>query len=342
MSQVIEIDATYVASKLKDWAAKSGQDVQKLKGDFERILKTVEGKTDQARYRKTLRILKSTFETNMNSTAITYRVILLGQSSANDAVKRRRQEIMDKFEKTPSEVIASGEAVQNPDGSLTLIDIRKQLGGKDNPFYMKAIPEHSFLSNCVAVAMKPGEDQKWLPANIVLRGDFALHPVPLGKEMDVRLNGTFSSEQGRYNLSSAKPTSFDAIVKELSNTEIVNIIDTVFQNKFVLAKDLESYHQQNKNDMQRFVVTEGIVNGYYIGDKITTLTLGDDSLDIGETITCFVDPMFEETLKKLDDKDIVSVIGRTTMTKEYDFKTKQKTDKLVVAMNLFGIFVRPE
>lgn len=342
MSQVIEVDASYVASKLKDWAAKSGLDVLKLKEDFERILKTVEGKTDQIRYKKTLRILKSNFETNMNSSAISYKVVVLGQSAPNDVVKKRRKEIMDKIDRSPSEVITSGEAIENSDGSYTLFDIRKTLKGKENPFYMKPIPEHSWLSNCVAVAMKPGEDQKWLPANIVLRGEFALHPVPLGKEIDVRLNGNFSNEQGRYNLSSAKPTNFDTIVKELSNTEAVNILDTIYQDKFVLANQLESYHEENKNDQQRFVVTEGTVNSFYEGDKISTLTLGDDSLDLGETITCFVDSILVPTCKRLDEKDIVSIIGRTTMTKKYDSKTKQKTDELIVAMNLFGIFVRPE
>lgn len=342
MSQVVEIDVKYVASKLEEWAAKSGKPVQELKDDFQRIFSTIEGKTEQIKLRKALRILKSGFESSMNSPAVSYKVIVFGKTGANDAVKKRRKDIMEKFKSNPSELITKGEVLQNKDGSLTLIDIRKEVNGKENYFYMKPIPDHSWLANCTAVAMKPGEDQTWLPANIVLRGDMALGDVPRFKEMEIRLNGQFSSQQGRYNLSSAKPTNFDTIVREVSSTEVVEIFDKIYGDNFVLAKDLESYHRDNASNQSRFVVTEGTVNGTYKGDERSILTLGDESLDLGETITCFVDASGAGMLDGLEEKDIVTVMGRSGTTKKYDWKKKERTDEEVVCLNLYGIFIRPE
>ena len=345
MSQTLQIDAQYVATKLKDWSNKSGKDVQALKTDFEGILAKTVGKTDQVRYKKALNTMKRTFETSMNSTAISYSVVILGVSSPFDAVKKRRQDIKDRYEKSPSELIASGEVRMNEDSTYTMIDIKKTLpSGKENPFFGKPIQSHSWMTNCVAVAMKPTEDKKWQPANIVFRAELATEHIPMYQELDIRLNGSFSGTQGRYNLNSSKgATNFSILGKSLSAEEITNIVDSIFNEKFVLAGNLKENLEATKSDPQRFVVTEGIVNRKFKNDSgLSTLVMGDESFDIGENMTCFVDGSIRHLLDTIEDGDSITVIGRTSLGKGYDVEKKQKTDEDVIMMNLYGVYTRPE
>jgi len=345
MSQTLQIDAQYVASKLKDWSAKCGKDVQTLKTDFEGILAKTVGKTDQIRYKKALNTMKRTFETSMNSSAVTYNVVILGVASPFDAVKKRRKDIKERYEKSPSELIANGEVRLNDDNSYTMIDIKKTLpSGKENPFFGKPIAAHSWMTNCVAVAMKPTEDKKWQPANIVFRGDLSMEHIPMYQEIDIRLNGTFSGTQGRYNLNSSKgATNFSTLGKSLSAEEVTNIVDSVFNEKFVLAGNLKENLEATKSDPQRFVVTEGTVNRKFINESgLSTMVMGDESFEIGENMTCFVDGSIRHLLEKIEDGDSITVIGRTSMGKGYDAEKKQKTDEDVIMMNLYGVYTRPE
>jgi len=346
MSQTLQIDAEYVASKLKEWSAKSGKDVMELKEEFASILAKTTGRTDGVRFKKALNTMKRTFETSMNSKAVAYKTIILGVAAPFDAVKKRRADIKKRYELSPSELIASGEVRLNDDDSYTMIDIKHKLpSGKDNPFYGKAIAGHSFMTNLTAVVMKPNEDKKWMPANIVLRGELSTIHVPLYQEMDVRLNGLFNGEHGRYNLNSSKgATNFDSLGKSLSADEITHVVEEVYGGKFVLAGNLEENLEQTKSDPQRFVVTEGTVNSKFLKGtgEVSTLIIGDESLKLGKTMTCFVDGNIRHIVENLEENDQVTLIGRTGTTKGYDFETKTKTDEDVLTMNLYGIFTRPE
>lgn len=346
MSQVIQYDAQYVAEKLKSWAEKSGKNPETLKVEFQSIYAKAEGKTEAVRIKKSLNLMKKGFETSMNSNAIMFKVVLLGMSSPYDAVKKRREEILKRYEQSPGELITSGE-VRLENGIPIPIDINKTFpSGKENPFYGKPIPEHSWITNCVGVAMKPTEDKKWMPASIVLRGEeFITDHIPFFKEMDMRLNGTFNGQQGRYVLNSSKgATNFSTLGKELSAEELSNIVDTVYGEKFVLAGNLRDNLEETKTDPNRFVVTEGIVNSHYKSEdgKLSSVVLSDESLDLGVTIRGFVDPSIAQMLDKIENGDTVAVIARTSLGKGYDSETKQKTDEDVLLMNVYGIMPRPE
>jgi len=346
MSQTLQIDAQYVASKLKEWSAKSGKDVQELKEQFAGILAKTTGRTDQVRFKKALNTMKRSFETSMNSNAVAYKTIILGVAAPFDAVKKRRADIEMRYQASPSELISTGEVRLNDDNSYTMIDIKHKLpNGKENPFYGKPIQHHSFMTNCTAVVMKPNEDKKWMPANIVLRGDLSTEKVPLYQEMELRLNGQFNGEQGRYNLNSSKgATNFSSLGKSLSAEELAIIVEQVYDGKFVLAGNLKENLEQTKSDPQRFVVTEGIVNSKFLKEDggLSTIKIGDESFDLGETMTCFVDGNIRHIIENLEEGDNVTVIGRTSWGKGYDFETKKKTDEDVLMMNLYGIFTRPE
>lgn len=344
MSQVIEIDAQYVAQKLKSWAEKSGKQPEELKTEFQSLYAKTEGRTEAIRMKKTLNQMKRGFETSMNSNAIMYKVVILGTSTF-DAVKKRRRQIMERYEKAPAESITKGE-IMLIDGVPTPMDIQKTFpnSGKENPFYGKPIPEHAWTINCVAVAMKPTEDQKWLPASVVLRGDeFVTGDIPIGREMNIRLNGTFSSEQGKYVLNSSKgATNFSNLGEKLSPETLSNILDTVYGDKFVLADNLEENLENTKTDGGRIVVTEGILNSHYKAEsgKMSTIVLSDESLDIGKTIKGFVDESIVHQLDNLENGDEVSVICRTSWGKGYE--NGQKTDEDVLNMNVYGIIPKPE
>jgi hypothetical protein len=288
--------------------------------------------------------MKKGFETSMNSNAVMYKVVLLG-SSTFDAVKKRRRLIMERYDKAPAESITSQE-IMLINEVPTPMDINKTFpgSGKENPFYGKPIPEHAWTVNCVAVAMKPTEDQKWMQASVVLRGDeFITGDIPFGREMDVRLNGTFNGGQGRYILNSSKgATNFSTLGKELSADEQTEILDTVYGDKFVLAKDLETNLDNTKTDMNRLVVTEGILNSHYKAEpgKMSTIVLSDESLDIGKTIKGFVDSSIVPQLSNFEDGEEISILCRTSWGKGYE--DGHKTDEDVLNMNVFGIIPKPE
>ena len=346
MSQEIQIDTQYVAEKLKLWAEKSGKDSTVLKEEFQNLYAKTEGRTEAARLKRTLNLMKKGFESSMNSAAIMYKVVILGTSTF-DAVKKRRKDILQRYKDAPAESITKGE-VMLIDNVPTPMDIQKTFpnSGKENPFYGKPIPEHAWTINCVAVAMKPTEDEKWLPAAVVLRGDdFITGDIPFGREMDIRLNGTFNGAQGRYILNSAKnATDFSMLGATLSVDELSNLVDTVYGDKFVLANDLETNLEATKTDGSRIVVTEGILNSHYKGEpgKMSSITLSDESLDLGKTIKGFVDDSIVSTLDNLNNGEEVSIICRTSWGKGYDSDRKCKTDEDVLNMNVYGIIPKPE
>jgi len=133
MSQVIEIDATYVAEKLKLWAEKSGKPAEDLKTEFQNLYAKTEGRTEASRMKKTLNLMKKGFETSMNSNAVMYTVVFLG-TSTYDAVAKRRKEIFKRYKETPGESITKQEIMLINDVP-TPMDINKTFpSGKENPF----------------------------------------------------------------------------------------------------------------------------------------------------------------------------------------------------------------
>lgn len=348
MSQVIQIDATYVATKLKEWAAKSGRTPGELQAQFQDIFAKCEAGTEAGRFKKALNLLKRSFETSMNSNAVTYKVILLGMPSPYDAVKKRRTDILERYAKTPGESITSGEVIL-ANGIPVPMDLNRTFpgSGKENPFYGKPIPNHSWMTNVIAVAMKPEEDKKWMPASISLRGEeFIQGEIPFGREMDLRLNGTYNGGQGRYLLNSSKgATNFSTLGRELSSDELSNLVDEVYGDKFVLAGNLVENLEENKSDPGRFIVTEGILNSHFKNTepgKLSSIVISDETLDLGETIRGFVDSSIAGMLDRVQNGDTVTVIGRTSMGKGYDSETKQRTDEDVLMMNVYAVIPRPE
>lgn len=346
MSQMIEYDAAYVASKLKQWSEKSNRPIDELKNSFQDILAKTEGRSDAIKYKKALNILKRTFESSMNSSAISYDVILIGMASPYDAVRKRRADLEERYLKSPSECIAEGSVVLGSDNTYTLMDTQKLFrSGKDNFNYGKPIAQHSWTATVYAVAKKPDEDQKWLPATIVLRDELAMSKLPFFTQMSVRLNGTFSSEQSRYILNASKgATSFTSLGKDVSVNDLTTIVDEVYGGKFVMPQNLRTNLEETKADPSRYIVTEATLNRHYKNQKpdgLSTIELSDEGLDIGEKITGFVDSSISSMLDNLEDGETVSVIGRTSLIKEKD-ENRQETGEMILGMNVYSVFTRPE
>mgnify|MGYP007017507973 FL=1 len=126
MSQELQIDAQYVAGKLTQWAEKSGESIDSIKNRFQQIYAKTTGVSEPVKFRKALNTLKRSFETSMNSTALTYKVVILGAAAPFDAVKKRRSDLRDKWDKSKAEMIASGEARLQNDEPV-FVDIKKSL-----------------------------------------------------------------------------------------------------------------------------------------------------------------------------------------------------------------------
>ena len=344
MSQVsTEIDANYVAGKLKEWSEKSNTPVDELKTKYSEILAKTEGRTDAIKYKKALTVLLRTFTTSMRSTAISYQTIIVGLAQPFDFARTPLENLQKKYKLTPSECIASGEVVLHGDMPVFMDTNKLFKSGKENFNYGKPLPEHNWSTTCYAVTKKPNEDQKWMPATIALRGQLATADIPLFKEMNIRLNGTYSGAQSRYLLNSSAVTDFEGVVRDVPSEEIVELVDTVFANKLVLPKQLAEEHEQTKDNAARFIVTEATLNRHYINETgISTIEIIDESLDFGETIVGFVDPNISSMLEDLKDGTPVGVICRTTMVADKDPETKEKTGEYHLGMNVFSVFERPE
>ncbi len=346
MSQIgTTIDAVYVATKLKEWSEKSNKPIDELKTQYQDILARTSGRTDSIKYKKALNSMLKTFSTNMKSTAISYKLIVLAITPPQDMVKKRRDELWKKYKESPASCMADG-SVRLENGEPVLIDINKTYpSGSENFNFGKPIPDHSWMTTLIAVAKKPGEDQKWMPATVYLRDELALGNIPKFAEMDVRLNGKYSGDQNKYLLNSAKSTTaFTTIVREVPNEEIAELVDTVYANKFVLPQKLHEDLEATKGDFNRFVVTEATLGRHYVNPKadgVSSVELIDESLDFGESITGFVDPNVKSMLENLEDGSVVGVIARTSLMKERD-ENKQYTGNEILGMNIYGIFQRPE
>lgn len=346
MSQIgTTYDAIYVANKLKEWSEKSNKPIDELKTQYQDILAKTTGKTDAIKYKKALNLMLKSFTTNMRSSAVAYNVVVLGITNPQDMVRNRRKKLEEKYANSPAECVADGSVRLTGDG-YELIDINKTFpGGSENFNFGKPIPQHSWMTTLIAVAKKPGEDQKWMPATVYLRDELALEKIPLFTEMEVRLNGKYSGEQNRYLLNSAKSTTaFDHIVREISSSEITELVDTVYANKFVLPAKLLEDLEETKGDYNRFVVTEATLNRHYLNPKedgVSSIELRDESLEFGETITGFVDGNIKSLLENLEDDSTVGVIARTSMMKEKD-ENRNPTGNEILGMNIYSVFERPE
>jgi hypothetical protein len=346
MSQIgTSIDATYVANKLKEWSEKSNKPIEELKTQYQDILAKTGGKTDAIKYKKALNLMLKSFTTNMRSSAVAYQLIVLGITAPQDMVRNRRKKLEEKYAASPAECIADGSVRLVGDG-YELIDINKTFpSGAENFNFGKPIPAHSWMTTLIAVAKKPGEDQKWMPATVYLRDELALEKIPLFAEMEVRLNGKYSGEQNRYLLNSAKSTTaFTSIVREVPVSEVTELVDSVYANKFVLPVKLHEDLEETKGDYNRFVVTEATLNRHYLNTKeggMSSIELRDESLNFGETITGFLDPNVKSLLENLEDDSTVGVIARTSMMKEKD-EDRNYTGNEVLGMNVYSVFERPE
>lgn len=346
MSQIgTSIDATYVAMKLKEWSEKSKKPIDELKTKYQELLAKTEGRTDAIKYKKALNKMLTTFDTNMKSTAISYEVIVLGSSAPADLVKRKRKLLEDKYKLHAAECIAEGSVRLDDNGGHTLIDtVKAWPGGAENYNFGKPIPQHTWVTTLYAVAKKPGEDQKWMATTINLRDELALVDVPLFKEMDIRLNGKYSTQRNSYVFnSSASTTNFGTVKRDVPMSEIIDIVDTVYANKFVLPAKLQEDLDATKADFNRFIVTEATLNRHYLNQNgISSIELVDESLDFGETITGFVDPNIRHLLAEIQDGSTVCVIAQTSTLREKDQTTKEYTGEESLGMNVYCVFERPE
>lgn len=343
MSQTsTSIDAAYVAMKLKEWSEKSNKPVDELKTQYQELLAKTEGRTDAIKYKKALNAMLRTFDVNMRSSAVSYQVIVLGMTRPSDMVKRRRSLLEQKYKDNPAECVADG-SIRLTQGGYELIDINKTWpGGAENFNFGKPIPLNSWVTTVYAVAKKPGEDQKWMPAVINLRDELALERIPLFKEIDVRLNGKYSTERNSYVFNSAKgTTNFSTISRDVPMSEIIEIVDTVYANKFVLPDKLQEDLNATKADFNRFIVTEATLHKHYLNHSGTSsIELVDESLNLGESITGFVDPNVASLLENLNDGSTVGVIAQTSMLKERDQNTKEYTGEESLGMNVYCVFER--
>jgi len=347
MSQVsTSIDASYVATRLKEWAAKVNRPAEELMKEYKAILEKTDGRTDAAKYKKALNTMLRSFNVNMKSSAVSYRVIIVGASAPSDMIRKYRQTLEKKYKNSPSECIADGSVRLDGKGGYELIDIRKTWkSGAENFGYGKPLPDHQWVTTLYAVAKKQNEDQKWIPATIALRDEQAVLPVQTFKEFETRFNGSYSSDQGRYLLNASKvATSFENVVRELSLPEVAELIDQAFQNKFVLPSKLLEDFQVTQKDPNRFIVTEATLNRHYTNPKdggISSIELVDETLGVGETITGFVDSNIKHLLENVEDGKTVTVIAKTTMLDEKD-EDRNPTGNQVLGMNVYSVFERPE
>ena len=324
---------TDVEKYLGNIAKKSGEDIEKLRAEYQTILDDIPPGAN--REEKALRELNKKYVADRSS-AVMRQFIVVGIGDVMDYTKKRRDSALEAYQKDKDDALQRG-LVQVVDGSIVAID-QKEFFDKDGKMKNKnfgkpLLPQHA--RTCLAL-VKNEEDGGYVMANLNLRGKKATGDLPpMNVEIKARLNGDATKGYS----TSEKATNYETI-NVISTSDLLEKLGEYAGDHIKVLGDCFDYHQSipegTPEFYNRYVITPGQVMFYKEADEGKTsgfLVLDDISVD--KQVSCFV-PQICVTEEPSIGQEI-NVIARTSIGKAWDSEKKKNTDEDVLQLNIMGI-----
>ena len=336
---------TSLEDRLAKIAEKSGSPLAEIKTAYADALASVPAKVkvDKRRIDMAVLIVNKDFLVNTKSTAVFYEGVIIGAERTRDLMEYKRDAAFKAYEENPQDAIDNG-LVKVEGEDIIPLDTRDEVQGVVNKKKGQPLKKNMFMRKLYIAARKPG-DAEYVTGTMTLWNELAKIVVPTMKQVSFMANGDLTDTN--CDLRSSVDTVFD-IGKELSDEDVISIIDDKYQTHFKNLKECWEFHQEIRDDKKilydSLVVTEGSVVWIQEFDKSIKIVLTDDSLNEipfhERGVTCWL-PMELKHLINFGKGSIVTVIARTGQGKYYDSEKKVQTDDDVLQMNLFSLIGRP-
>ena len=338
------------ASRIKQWATRTGKSEDELKAKYWELYNSAKTKNPDmdpklldARSRATTYALLRGELSTRAQPAIGILIAADAPRNIGD-IQRRQILAMDKAK-------ALSLGLLNPAGIP--LDIRKDVGGRVNPNFGKPIQD-IWLRNCYGVFAPIVESKQWTAkvTRITLSRDIARAPVLLGVPLKTRLNfQDLDPNATSFRANGSTSTRWEPTGE---TTNVHDMIDKFFGAYYIPLADLAVYHEKNKTDKVRFVVTEGNVAtvnrtpmrhpaGRETDPDIYFMMISDEADTFDTQPTSIFVP--EHLLPQLDfgPSSRVTVMGRSRLVPGYDRELRKPLpDQPRVALDAWSVYCRPE
>jgi len=196
---------------IREIASKFRLSEEKVREDFENLLKQYEGLAEKIAVKKTARRLARMYKNTEE-----YVGFIIGVSEARDRVAILKAKALKLFQENPEEAIASG--VVNANGIP--LDVRETIRGRPNPNYGMPFKEdeHEWVRDIYGIIRFNGV---WKPFRISVWGSSA-REIDLPLFTPVRFRAIYKGEVNEWiQLNISRFTSFQPIKEELDIYDII-------------------------------------------------------------------------------------------------------------------------
>jgi hypothetical protein len=336
---------TTLEDRLKRISEKSGKTLEEVRTAYNAALESVPAtmKVEKRRIDMAVLITNKNLLVNTKSTALAYEGIIIGAERLRDQNEYKWKTALEEYERDPQNALDTNIVKVEGDKVIAL-DTRDEVGGQPNKKKGQPIKDHLYMRELHVVARKAGETD-FTKGSITLWNDQAKLVIPTMKLVSFLANGEI--KDGVANLRSSVDTQF-SIDKELTDEEIVSVIDDKYQNDFRTLAECWEYHNQIKDDKKAYwssmVVTEGAVTWIQEFEKSMKIVITDDSLNEipfhERGVTCWL-PIEQKKSVNFAKGSIITVVGRTGEGNYYDSEKQAQTQDKILQMNAFSIIGRP-
>ena len=322
---------TNVEKYLGNIAKKSGEDVDKLRQEYETILEQIP--PGDKREEKALKELNKKYVADRSS-AVMKEFIVVGIGALMDYTANRRKQILERYANDQVASMEAGE-VKEIEGKIVPIDMKEYFDKantmKNRNYGKELLPQHA--RGCLAL-IKEDEGDGYNMCSLTLRGKKAVGDLP---PTNVLIKARLNGDGTKGYSTSEKATNYETI-SVISGDNLQSLLIKYAGDKFMELGDCFDYHQSLEEGSQefynRYVITSGQVVFFKEADEgKQSGYLRLDDISTTESIGCFV----PNTISGLNQGQEISVIARTSISKGWDPEKRVNTDEDVVQLNVMGV-----
>ena len=332
---------------LLEWSRKTAIPISNMEADLKKLVEEETiihpDLTSQDRETRALHRLGLMLRKQLKSPAVGFEGIIIGMSDCVDMLAKRRREAIEFFNQNPQKAIEMG--ICNING--VPLDNRKEWDdGKANFNFNKPLPENQFIRNVWGVAFKTSvEEDKPKFFSLTLQGENAKKDdINLFVPLRFRAIDKTPVEllNKKYILNSSLFTKFD-VDNNLKLPAIADLLKTYCGDMIVKIKDLQTYHNNNKDNFNRLVIVEGDVSTLVLEPSSAgsrRIVIEDiENIDLeSKGITCWVPSRVNIDFA---EQSKVFVVGKTGQGNKKDSQGNKTEELGDLNINVFGLYALP-
>lgn len=319
---------------------KLGKDPAEVDAAFKKAMEKYSDKPEEVAKNKAYADVRREYASSLRSPAKTYTGIVLGASDPFDMIRGMREEAAVMWKQDKDAAIKGGIC----DEHGAPLDTRATFGtGRQNENFGKPLEEHEYIQNVVGVLFDEEGDMKLFMMSL---GNNLAKKVAIPTYTPVKFRANPRKTQNRDGFFMVNPYSKIEFIpltdEELAEAEFPDL-DTILgseqlDGRVVTLDQLEEWHEDNKDDYQRFVIGVGVVG--YIADGANEKTgnilmvIEDGTIAIDAPgVTCWI----PEHLHDVADFGQGSRVVVTASTHKSNYQDEER-----MMLNLWGLYAIPE